>query len=375
MTKYYKTKREELFFEPQIRDLQTINSNKIIVIPEFKAIMNGGDCLGVRRKPVDAEECQYYEHEFAYEAAADMAKAIDKEISVSWSYKTFTRNEAIIFLGRYTNSNDTSEDNTSKEADNSSDSSSHHYVELYHPEDNFLHYNEKLQNLTPDKDLLDLFYFGFQPTIAVKNEYTYDGRSIFYLLVEPTDNNRHKFKAYLTIAKFTFSEKTVMNMQTTDRDAVKYLGERAVSFNGVSQFQFAIRDFIENFEKLQNIEATEEELTAVALDIYNKNRSIQTVLSDEKVYKNIFEFIQLAEGYFIGKENMSELINFIVRYNFFDFSKDTITDNDFKDVLSEKRAYRNLKRLFTAKNVDEKEVKKYIAEQVQIYRSLKELKK
>jgi hypothetical protein len=372
MTKYYKTKREELFFEPQIRDLQTINNNQLVIIPEFKAIMNGKDCLGVRPKPADAEECQYYEHEFAYEAARQIAEEIDPTINTSWAYKTESGSETLVFLGYFDNSKIYFHDTVDEKLKETSETLEFDYVEKYHPEDNRFTMQTISEEKTPEEDLYDLLCFGFKPTIAVKNEYTYGGRTIFYLLVEP-DDNENNHRTYLTISKFTFSDKTVENMQTSDRAAVEYLGNRAALHKCVPHFQKAIKDFVNAFDSLQEIEANPQELTAVALDIFNKNRSAQAMLSDAQLQSDIFKFIDRALTFFQGQDNMSELIHFMVRYNYFDFSQQEVLDKEYKDILTQKRAYGNLKRLFTGKNEREEQRHKYVVEQLNTYQELTSL--
>jgi hypothetical protein len=374
MTKYYKTKREDLFFEPQIRDLQTINGNKIIVIPEFKAIMNGGDCLGVRRKPVDAEECQYYEHEFAYEAAAKVAKEIDPDIFNSISYKNEDSSEVLIFFGSQEPQKEGIQlIKTSKlrvKRNSHEILAEHNYSprEFNYP----LRFSANDIDISPKDDIYSLLCYGFQPTIAVKNEYTYDGRTIFYLLIEPAEKNTSP-RSFLTVAKFTFIEDTLTNMQTKNREVVRALGNISCSIDCVYEFQKAIAVFVDTFDKLQEIEASPEILVAVALDIFNKNRSIQAILSDEKLKRNILHFVEKAEEFFYRKDNMSDLIHYIVRYHNFDFVQQETSDKEYKNILTEKRAYSNLKRLFTGKNQESEELHKYMKEQLETYQALRQM--
>lgn len=141
----------------------------------------------------------------------------------------------------------------------------------------------------------------------------------------------------------------------------------------VPKFIRALSVFGERYDELSEIQANTNTLTAVTLDIFDRNRNLQTLSSDEEYLKKLRQFITDADNFYRKKENMNALLSFIIRMQIIDFSKTTVSLTDLRAILTEKNAYKNLQRIYTRKNEEEAEREKYIEAQVTAVRKILEI--
>jgi len=210
--------------------------------------------------------------------------------------------------------------------------------------------------------LQKLHSFGFSPTIIVENGFDYNDKTMFYLLIGLEDKD--SLRGFLTIAKFRLSGKTVDEICNGGNKEQLILDE--IKRKCVPKFQEGLSEFVRNYEELQKIKADRDMLTAVALDVFNRNRNIEALKSDTNLLREIHSFRNRAYNAFSGSKDASKLLNFIVNYKSLNLRNPYVSSFNFREILTEKKAYTNSERLFTEKNIDTAERMKYIEEQIRV---------
>jgi hypothetical protein len=204
----------------------------------------------------------------------------------------------------------------------------------------------------------NLWKRGFKPSFAFVNGYDYNDKLVFYALLEQTIDKHTS--GYLTVAKFTLSEST-QNRISNNHDFLeeKIISEELTEFAN-EYFLKSFEEFIGKYDKLVKSKATEKELIAITLDIYNKNRNIEAINSDNSLKKELDDFITACRDYYIyiKADNLSYILKFIVRYQQINFDYADVKASEVKQALQEKKVYKvNINRLFKGKNADSKELK------------------
>lgn len=323
----------KLFFKVDESPLRAIINNAMVEPKRYKVLHKDTHFLGIKSTEKDTNEIFYIKHLLAYQCAKILAESISAHITEDKSFTNDLENKAFIFLGENTKGN-----------------------AIALPEDSlFDGFDKKL--------IGQLHSYGFSPSIAVQNGYDYPDRTIFYLLVElPISSHR---SGYLTIAKYKFKEKTIKKILQLPQKKEEYCIQD-IKESGVSSFIKKLKGFIFKYEQLLELTASPEELTAVALDIFDSNRTLETLKSDENLLNKTEKFINTANAAFYDKNSFGSLINFMARLHYIDFSNSEIAPTVVNDILTEKKAYANLTRLYEGKNSDDNERIKYIKEQVRV---------
>lgn len=325
----------DLFFKVNESPLRAIIENTMVLPERYKVLHENTRFLGIKEIEKETQKAFFVEHSHAYKCARVLAESISSNINQDRSYKNDLNNKAFIFLG---SGNNTETRQLPKDS-------------LFGDFDK--HLIEQLRR------------YGFSPAIAVQNGYDYLDRTTFYLLAELAISE--SVFGYLTIAKYKFGNNTIYDALKNPLKKEDYC-ILDIKENGVPFFLKELRKFFETYESLYNIQANSEQLIAVALDIFNKNRNLESLKSDVNLADEMRKFISSARAYFDRKENLAHLINFIARLHYIDFSLSQITPSLLHDVLTEKKAYSNLPRIFLGKNQDPNERANYLAEQVNVYK-------
>lgn len=364
---------KELFFPVTQTPLRAVIDGRATDAPAYMSLHHGFNFLGIKPKGEHADRVFCPEHEQVYLCGAATARAIDPDLTRHLSFASENLSQAFILFGREGEQDfEKVTDKESKRIENhtSANLADYHYEsQLHRPlSKKERHFQELLDNFQVQLDKLKKA--GFRPTVVAENGFDYLHRTVFYVLVElslsPTT------KGYLTLARYKFPQKTM-------REMVKYPG-RALDIalenlneDCVPKFIKALSVFGERYDKLSEIQANTNTLTAVTLDIFDRNRNLQTLSSDEEYLKKLREFITDAAVFYRNSKNMSALLFFIIRMQIIDFSKKTVSLTDFRAILTEKNAYKNLKRIYAGKNKEAAEREKYIEAQVTAMRKIMEI--
>jgi len=329
---------KELFFEVEKSPFRAIIKNTMVQPDRYKILHK--DTFFLRIKLVEKNDDIFYiDHLLAYNCAEVLAKSIFPYTNRHIGFTNDLKSKAFIFLG---------EEKDFRSKLGSSETA---------------HSNQII-----DLAMLDnLHSYGFSASIAVQNGYDYPDKAIFYLLVElPIDSQR---SGYLTIAKFKFKNKTIKDVLNLpeQKEALCIKGIREFC---IPSFRKELKEFVYKYEILLKLVSNSEELTSVALDIFDKNRNIEALKSDKDLLSRTRKFIESASATFSNKDSFRFLINFMARLNFINFGESEISPTALNDVLTEKKAYTNLKRLYEGKNKEQKERSKYIKEQVNVFQQI-----
>jgi hypothetical protein len=318
----------DLFFEVVERPLKAIVDNQIIESKDYFTLNSEGEILGIKPlKPL--QKRLFVDNITANDTLLALSIKIYNNSLAPKAYINERRNESFIFMGL-------SENKT---------------VPKEKPKNNII---SKLKEI------------GFEPTIAVRNGYDYEDKLVYYLLLEQKISNQTY--GYLTIARFDIREQLIEQLLQSERSEHFSIIEKELLTTAYNKFMHAYETFFEKYNSLSTIKATPKELIAITLDIYNKNRNIQAIKSDSPLEKSISYIIKTSSEHFFDRNanNLSYILSYIVRYQQINFKLEEISDRYINDALQEKKVYKNIDRLFTAKNSNPTELKIYIDDQVKV---------
>ena len=326
-----KASNQELFFKVSTSPLKAVLSDSKVMSPYYMVLYNEENILGIKPKEEEDTKVFFLENGEVFEAGKSLSEKISKNIIHTASFTNYRQNRSFFI---YEN----------KEAEVIEEG-------LFEPR------NKKV--------LEKLRKYGFQPTIIAENGFDYNDKVMFYLLVAlPTNYDSMTGNGFLTISKFRYQY--YFNNEKSFIEDIKE--------NCVLKFEQGLEDFIKSYEELDKIQFSNEEQIAISLDIYNRNRNIQTLKSDGRHLNETKKFIKRAETFYSRSESRaSEIIKFIISTHPINFEEEHIRIIDFKEILTEKRAYANSKRLFKGKNTNEKERAIYVAEQLRVLGEVEKL--
>lgn len=326
-----KASNQELFFKVSTSPFDAILEGSKVASPYYMVLYNEKNILGIKPKDEDESKVFFVENQELFDAGKMLSEKISKNIIHIASFTNHRQNRSF-FIFR----------NQETEA-----------------------IEEGL--FTPDnKELLDkLRKYGFQPTIIAENGFDYSDKVVFYLLVSLPDNYETIMQnGFLTISKYRY-QPYFKREESLIED---------IKANCVLKFEEGLEDFIKSYEELDKIQLSNKEQIAVSLDIYNKNRNIQALKSDSRHLNETKKFIKRAKNFYAQyTNNASEIIKFIISTHPINFKEEHIRVIDFKEILTEKRAYANSKRLFKGKNTNQKERAIYVAEQLRVLGAVEKL--
>lgn len=325
-----KASNQELFFKVTTSPLKAVIGDSKVLSPYYMVLSNRENILGIKPKEEENSKVFFLENEEIFDAGKMISEKISKNIVHTASYTNHRQNRSFfIFQSIETES-----------------------------------IKEDLFNEKSKRTLEKLHKYGFRPTIIAENGFDYYDKVVFYLLVSLPYRYGKTMNGFLTISKFRYqpSEKEEKSLNET------------LEKKCISKFEEDLQDFIKSYEELEKFQLNNKEQIAVSLDIYNRNRNIQALKSDKKHLYETKRLINGAKNFYIkSKSTASEIIKFIISTQSVDFDAEHIRVLNFKDILSEKRAYSNSKRLFKGKNTNQKERAIYIREQLRVLGEVEKL--
>lgn len=186
--------------------------------------------------------------------------------------------------------------------------------------------------------------FKHFPLIGAVNDYGYDKTpAFFYLVATPFRQSKASF---LTLANFRFlkdADKLPFARYGTDRR-----GEMARICRDVSrQFKREQQHFDQLLGTMSNRVIDNQFFGPVVLDLYNRNRNLESIRNDATLrnaicatYDQASEFSRLTP-----KLLWSDFINFIIRYNEFDLEEAWLHSR-IVELFKEKRSFKKFEEVF-----------------------------
>jgi len=342
----HKTQTKELFFTVEKSPLRAIIDNSMVTPDNYIVLHRQQQFLGIKPKEKEEQDVFFIEHNLAYQCGKVLAESLSPTLVHNMSFSNDLKNQAFIFIGE--NDFDTRQDS---------------FLPAHELEE------KNIFDIYDRATLQQLKRYGFKPTIAIENGYDYNDRVMFYLLVGlPLSARRN---GYLTISKYKFQKQTIKNILA---GGAKELVIDDVKKHSVGKFRSDLKAFVNRYKQLNQIHLDPKSLTAITLDVFNKNRNLETLKSDGNLLRDIQLFTEKAMSFFKGSTQASEILNFIIRYHYLDLDHSTVSEHNIRDVLIEKKAYARLKRIYSGKNEQEQERAKYFSHQMDAFQKILELK-
>ena len=212
----------------------------------------------------------------------------------------------------------------------------------------------------------ELHQHGFRPSLGVVNGFDHNDNLAFYLLVEPIDHETSSIPV-LTLASFKFSEQQQheIALQPPNRreaHALALLQEKAQPV-----FSEALNEFLALYRQLSQWTLDQQSLTAISLDLYNKNRNTASIAVDPQLASELRRFIFAANEHYQNQTRMSSIVDFIMRYNEFDFNAAHFYRTKIEQLFVRKRSYQKMARVLTQNDPSSSGFERYLGEQLRSY--------
>lgn len=212
----------------------------------------------------------------------------------------------------------------------------------------------------------ELHNCGFRPSLGVVNGFDYNDNLAFYLLVEPL-NHKSKSIPVLTLASFKFSEQQQHDIALCPASSRLDYALGMLCESAQPAFFDALREFLALYRQLSQWPSELESLTAITLDFYNKNRNTASIAVDRQLAGELRRFIDEANEYYQDKWQMSSIIDFIMRYNEFNFESVQFQRSRIEQLFVRKRSYQKMARILTKNGSDSFEFDRYLTEQLRSF--------
>ncbi len=206
----------------------------------------------------------------------------------------------------------------------------------------------------------------FVPAIAAVNGYDYDDRFSFYLLVV---SKKGIDDGLLTIDRYNVAGKLkeqLLNSQSAEEKAVLFSSEIGAVIS--KKFKASLDNFWKDEEKLREISCNQDELTAITLDIYDKNRVVNSINSDSRLRRSIQSLVQQADKYYEGYDNCQALLSFIASED--PFYQTEMERSNLEYLFQIRDAYRTVRERLLKGNDTPLKMKAYINMQVEVKQNL-----
>jgi hypothetical protein len=255
-----------------------------------------------------------------------------------------------------------------------------------------------------DPLLYDLMKEKLQPFIGGLNDYDMDGRPYIYVLVSQfieegdaiienddtliltrsaneyndrehrgvnciSDDSRHY--SYLCIAKIRVNDFRYEYFNT-GKSSLKKFAVLASERDAKN----AYADFIHVLRKFKGLTINnDEEFIALALDLHNYNLSKTTITIDSELRKKVSLTVSDLNHYLrrYTTETLTavDLVKYVIRMNYRSFTPGLMHKKWVKDVLAEKRVYRNFVKRFNTYLRSPSQYSDHINERMTIYMNIK----
>ena len=216
----------------------------------------------------------------------------------------------------------------------------------------------------------ELTEIGFTPSIGVVNGFDFNDSLGYYLLVEPNSHSTDILPV-LTLASFKVEAKHFKESKEYG-DNTKEAILQLLLCRAVPKFNEELDAFNNLYNKLSNWPLDKKSLIAISLDLYNKNRNAASINADVLLSKELGRFIDNAELHFTGKHTLASIINFIIRYNEFDFSQTAYLRRNVEQLFVRKKSYQKMTRIFDKFTEPSSDFEGYQYEQLRAFYSTQE---
>lgn len=220
----------------------------------------------------------------------------------------------------------------------------------------------------------------FEPALAFTNGFDYDDELTFYVLVtlpataEPVPDwqwmdarpPQRPRRPVLVLKTGRFRTADIQQLHKLT-GATLLAGARAAVPELALSFRRELEEFANHYYHLRQKRVEPQALVPVVLDLYDTNRNVNTIQLDASLRGRVRQRVQAARRFFGHQDSdLAGLVRFFMYANAFD-----PTDFDRRaaeDVLSQRDAYRNLRRRLSIRTVnDAQALPRYLAGQVKDY--------
>ena len=344
---------EALNFAISTEPLQTIGGSRIFQADKYLAIYDNASLLGV--KPWNKELAQLvFNHHQAHQLGQTLFQELFGNGTSQICFLTQDKSWMASLIGEAPDQQEAYQTLFPHYQDSLlADEREYHRFRSYGKVEDF-DYTEQLA------------HHGFRPSIGVVNGFDYNDHLAFYLLVEPI-GHRSENLPVLTLASFKFSERQLHDVvlqpsHQRDAYALDILTEAAQPV-----FAKELNQFLKLYKHLAQWPAQQVSLTAISLDLHNKNRNVVSIEVDSVLAAELRRFITAADTHFCNQTDMSSIIDFIIRYNEFDFDRTSHLRTKIEQIFVRKRSYQKMTRVFARHNPDSVTFEKYLNEQIRSY--------
>jgi len=273
----------------------------------------------------------------------------------------------------------------------------------------FLVSDYKLTSKAPtikDPLLNDLIKEDLQPFIGGINDYDIDGRPYIYVLVSQfieegdaiindddivlttnvhqQDNREDRRVNCISDDSLHFSHLCIAKIRVNDFRREYFSSGGVVSLKtaavakSIGEAKDAYADFIDVIRKFKALKiTTDEEFIALALDLHNYNLSKTTIAIDPelrgKVSSTVSDLKVYLSRYTTGTLTAVDLVKYVIRMNYRSFTPGLMHKKWVKDVLAEKRVFKNFVRRFNTYLRSPSQYTSHIGERMSIYTSIKHM--
>ena len=221
---------------------------------------------------------------------------------------------------------------------------------------------------TDEAAILNKDFLHF-PLIGGFNNYGFDKTpAFFYLIATPFGESSG---SVLAVDNFRFSkdEEKLPFVLADRQNALDQLVK-----NIAKRFEAAQLDFEQLLESISGKKVIGNIFAPVVLDLYNRNRNLQSILNDDQLRHRV-KRLYLDAKKFTDKRieiSWSEFIHFIVRYNQFYFEK-TLLLEGVEELFSRKDSYRKFDRLFRQFLIEPDRFSPYVDNQVSDWKRIEKI--
>jgi hypothetical protein len=191
---------------------------------------------------------------------------------------------------------------------------------------------------------------GF-PAIGASNSYEMDENpAFFYVVTSPVDNRN----TFLTIDNFRFRravDREVLLKAKKNNSFTQWM--ESFAHDKAETFLAAETKFKKLLKDLSVKEVEPQFFAPIVLDLYNKNRNIQSVKNDVELSRDIYKLYNNANGFvdkgrYYNGINWTIFVSFILRYTNFDLANGTSFPKEkIEELFSTKDSYQKFRDIFS----------------------------
>lgn len=230
------------------------------------------------------------------------------------------------------------------------------------------YYSDHVEKLPPSQprrtkqaDAMGFGSLAFTPTIVAQYGYEFDDTLRFDLVMVPKKDGLSS--GLLTISKYWLKYPHKEAMHNQPEDIQNHILWAVLHRFALPQFRQAYERFVALEHALGQISMTPEEMTAVMLDLLDKNRSLSAIENDTVLQQDLRSLIDRMTWYFKPKTQADALLGYLVRYRRLYLDGSENSKEAIQHVLVEPKAYSAIsKRLIRDGKLNHSYVREQVAE-------------